>query len=87
MREEFNRDELLGIGIDEDVAIVVKGDRFEVIGKENGEVLVYDPKSWRRDTPVEEKWVTLRTGGSYDLASRRVLKAAAGADGVLKSTP
>ncbi|NIP97426.1 MAG: hypothetical protein GWO24_29930, partial [Akkermansiaceae bacterium] len=30
MREEFNRDELLGIGIDEDVAIVVKGDRFEV---------------------------------------------------------
>lgn len=77
MREEFNRAEMLGIGIDEDVAIVVVGDRFEVIGKENGAVLVYDPKSWKEDTPAKKKWVTLRTGGRYDLKSRQVIKAAA----------
>ena len=34
------RPELLGIGIDEDTAIVVRGDRFEVIG--NGYVAIYD---------------------------------------------
>lgn len=75
MREEFDRAELLGIGIDEDVAIVVSGDRFEVIGKEQGAVLVYDPKSWAPDTPDDKKWVTLRTGGVYDLRERRVIRA------------
>ena len=35
-----NRPELLGIGIDENTAIVVKGDVFEVIGKSY--VLIYD---------------------------------------------
>jgi cyanophycinase len=73
MRKEFDRAALLGIGIDEDVAIVVQGDRFEVIGKENGAVLVYDPKKWKEKTPDKEKWVTLRTGGSYDLKGRKVL--------------
>ena len=34
------RPELLGIGIDEDTAIVVQGDRFEVIGQ--GYVAIYD---------------------------------------------
>lgn len=74
MRKEFNRAALLGIGIDEDVAIVVQGDRFEVIGKENGAVLVYDPKKWKEDTPDTEKWETLRTGGTYDLKTRQVIK-------------
>ena len=73
MRREFNREAMLGIGIDEDVAIVVKGDRFEVIGKEEGAVLVYDPKKWGKDTPIEKKWETIRTGGVFDLKSRRVL--------------
>jgi cyanophycinase len=73
MRKEFDRAALLGIGIDEDVAIVVKGDRFEVIGKENGAVLVYDPKKWKEDTPDPEKWETLRTGGTYDLKARKVI--------------
>jgi cyanophycinase len=76
MREEFDRAEMLGIGIDEDVAIVVQGDRFEVIGKENGAVLVYDPKKWTEETPDEEKWVTIRKGGSYDLKGRMVLEGA-----------
>jgi len=73
MREEFKRTELLGIGIDEDVAIVVRGDQFEVIGKENGAVLVYDPKSWKADTPAEKKWITVRKGARYDLQNRKVI--------------
>ena len=73
MRPEFDRGAMLGIGIDEDVAIVVKRDRFEVIGKEKGAVLVYDPRKWKQDTPVEEKWETIRTGALFDLAQRRVL--------------
>ena len=65
---------MLGIGIDEDVAIVVKGDQFEVIGKDKGAVLVYDPKSWKKETPDEKKWVTLINGQKYDLKARKVLK-------------
>ena len=74
MRKEFDRAKLLGIGIDEDVAIVVKGDQFEIIGKDKGAVLVYDPKSWTKDTPDEKKWVTVRKGSKYDLKNRKVLK-------------
>ena len=73
MRRQFNREAMLGIGIDEDVAIVVKGDRFEVIGKEKGVVLVYDPRKWRKDTPIEKKWETIRTGGVFDLKNRKVV--------------
>jgi cyanophycinase-like exopeptidase len=74
MQKEFNRAELLGIGIDEDVAIVVKGDQFKVIGKDNGEVLVFDPKSWKKNTPDEKKWITLTTGQKYDLKTRKILR-------------
>jgi len=73
MRKEFDREALLGIGIDEDVAIVVKGDRFEVIGKENGKALVYDPKKWQAETPDTKKWETLRTGQHYDLKERKII--------------
>ena len=74
MRKEFDRAALLGIGIDEDVAIVVSGDQFEVIGKKGGEVLVYDPRKWLKRTPAEEKWETIRTGGSFDLKNRKIIK-------------
>jgi cyanophycinase len=77
MNKEFDRAAMLGIGIDEDVAIVVKGDRFEVIGKEGGAVLVYDPRKWKEDTPDEKKWVTVREGGSYDLKTREVIRESA----------
>ena len=77
MRKEFNRAELLGIGIDEDVAIVVQGDQFSIIGKDQGMVLVYDPKSWKKDTPDKEKWVTLKKGDRYDLAKRKAIPASA----------
>lgn len=78
MRKEFDRAAMLGIGIDEDVAIVVRGDHFEVIGKEKGAVLIYDPRKWKEDTPVEGKWETVRTGGSFDLRNRKVLAKGAG---------
>jgi len=78
MRKEFDRAAMLGIGIDEDVAIVVQGDRFEVIGKEKGAVLVYDPRKWRKDTLVEAKWETVRTGDSFDLRNRKVLVKGSG---------
>lgn len=73
MRAEFDRAALLGIGIDEDVAIVVQGDEFEIIGKDGGQVLVYDPKKWQADTPDEKKWVTLTKGERYDLGARQVV--------------
>jgi cyanophycinase len=73
MRKEFDRAALLGIGIDEDVAIVVTGDQFEIIGKDNGQVLVYDPKSWEPGMPDEEKWDTLTKGQRYDLGSRAIV--------------
>ena len=75
MRQEFDRSKMLGIGIDEDVAIVVTGDRFEIIGKENGQVLIYDPKKWKQSTPDHKKWQTLEKGQKYDLKSRQVVHA------------
>jgi cyanophycinase len=74
MRKDFDRAAMLGIGIDEDVAIVVQGDRFEVIGKKDGAVLVYDPRKWKADTPETKKWETLKTGGRYDLSQRKIIK-------------
>jgi cyanophycinase len=58
---------LLGIGIDESTAIVVQGDRFEVIGK--SKVFIHDAKY----TPGEDgrKWYTLSAGDRFDLASRK----------------
>lgn len=42
-----NRPELLGIGIDENTVIVVKGDVFEVIGESY--VIIYDKSFWSRE--------------------------------------
>lgn len=54
------RPHLLGIGLDEDTAIVVRGDRAEVIGA--GRVLFHDAK--------QPEWTELRAGQSYDLKKR-----------------
>ena len=62
--------ELLGIGLDEDTAIIVHGDRFEVMGR--GPVGVYDARSaaWKTSTP----WQTLRPGEAFNLKARAVVK-------------
>jgi cyanophycinase len=61
---------LLGIGISEGTAIVVRGDRFEVIGK--AQVAIHDTTHPR---PAGEKpYITLQAGDRYDMKARQVLK-------------
>jgi cyanophycinase len=57
--------ELLGIGIDEDTAIVVQGDRFEVIGQ--GYVAIYDHK---RLIPPNGRFYFLAPGDRFNLKTR-----------------
>jgi cyanophycinase len=61
---------LLGIGIDEATALVVRGAVGEVIGR--GSVHFYDD----RHSPLpagERNYQTVATGGKYDLVERRIL--------------
>lgn len=57
---------LLGIGIDEDTAIVVAGDGFEVVGR--SVVAIYDN---RRTLAGEGRFYFLRAGDTYDLKTRQ----------------
>lgn len=61
--------ELLGIGLDEDTAIVVRGDRFEVIGE--GYVAIYDA---RRELRSGGDFYFLSPGDVFDLATRTPLR-------------
>lgn len=70
--------ELLGIGLDEDTAIVVTGDTFEVIGSHY--VLMYDGTFWStegsnlKQLPSKENlFYFLSSGDKYDLKSRKVI--------------
>jgi cyanophycinase len=69
--------ELLGIGIDEDTAIIVQGNEFEVIGTKY--VSIYDGTFWSPyfneiDTlkTGENKFYVLKNGDKYNLKERRV---------------
>jgi cyanophycinase len=68
--------QLLGIGIDESTAIVVKNDTFEVVGPSY--VAIYDGKFWRRDNnpvvPPQPTFYLLKAGDKYDLKTREVIK-------------
>lgn len=73
-----NRPELLGIGIDESTAIVVKGDVFEVIGESY--VIIYDNSFWSRESNElkqlpnkNELFYYLRSGDEYNLRERKVI--------------
>jgi cyanophycinase len=59
--------DLLGIGIDESTAIVVCGDRFQVIGK--SKVAIYDPHY--KPAPGGERYYFLAVGDQFDLKHRR----------------
>ena len=61
--------ELLGIGIDESTAIVVDGDRFEVIGK--SKVFIHDANY--RPGPDGKRYYLLSAGDHFDLKTRRKL--------------
>jgi cyanophycinase len=73
-----NRPELLGIAIDESTAIVVKGDKFEVVG--DSKVLVYDGTFWSREGSAlktvpskENRFYFLQDGDRYNLKERKVV--------------
>ena len=57
--------ELLGIGLDEDTAIVVEGDRFEVIGQSYA--VIYDNQ---RQIRPGGRFYFLAPGDRYDMGSR-----------------
>ena len=61
---------LLGIGISEGTAIIVKGDQFEVIGK--SKVAIHD--STRTVETGEKPYLVLSSGDRYDMKARRVIR-------------
>ena len=67
---------LLGIGLDENTAIVVQGDEFEVIGRSF--VAIFDFGLWHESDTVESplanggKFFLLRAGDRYNVHERRV---------------
>jgi len=61
--------DLLGIGLDEDTAIIVRGDRFEVIG--SSYALIYDR---RTTTGRDGTFYFLAPGDGYDLGTRRATR-------------
>ncbi len=66
---------LLGIGLSEGTAIVVTGDRFEVIGK--WKVAVHD--NTRPYQPWEKPYFVLSPGDAYNMQARRIEKYGTGA--------
>lgn len=76
--------ELLGIGIDESTAIVVKGDILEVIGESY--VIIYDKSFWSIEhNPFDEEtqkelpnknqlFYFLKSGDKYNLRDRKVIR-------------
>ena len=73
------RPHMLGIGIDENTAIVVRGDSFEVIG--SSYVLIYDNTRQIPPDPPETlrtvggPFYALRGGDVYDLRTREAIRA------------
>lgn len=67
MNPAIDRESLLGIGIDEATGIVVRKNEFEVIGKSDGVVLLYDPRSWK---PDGAPYQTLHIGAKYNMQDR-----------------
>jgi len=62
--------DLLGIGLSEDTAIIVKGDTFEVLG--SWKVAVHD--STRLYQPWEKPYYVLSRGDVYNMKTRTVVK-------------
>ena len=72
------RPELLGIGLDENTGIIVKGDLFTVFG--SSYVAIYDGTRWsaERDTTYQlpsgsEEFYLLRQGDRYDMLYRKIV--------------
>lgn len=67
--------EMLGIGIDERTAIIVKHDRFEVIGVSY--VAIYDAGQWKKqkekDGKINHPFFYLGSGQQFDLKNRKLI--------------
>jgi cyanophycinase len=69
---------LLGIGLDENTAIVVKGNEFEVMGQSY--VAVYDYQLWQENSATKRKlqngarFFLLRKGDRYNVKTREVTR-------------
>lgn len=68
--------EYLGIGLSEDTAIVVTGDRFEVIGR--WKVTVHD--NTHAYQPWDKPYDVLSVGDVYDMKARKIVKYGNGAN-------
>lgn len=73
---------LLGIGIDENTAVLVQGNRMEVLGESF--VAIYDQNLWYNNPgdslyiPNDGKFFLLRRGDVYDVKERNVIRWAGG---------
>lgn len=67
---------LLGIGLSERTAIIVKGDEFEVVGK--SKVAVHD--NTRLHQRGEKPYSVLSAGDVYDMKARKIVKLGTGAN-------
>ena len=68
---------LLGIGLSEGTAIIVKGDSFEVMGK--WKVSIHDSTALRQ--PWEKEFFVLSPGDVYNMKTRRIEKYGDGTSG------
>jgi len=66
--------DLLGIGLSEDTAIIVKGDTFEVMG--SWKVAIHD--NTRLYQPWEKPYYILSAGDAYNMKTRKIVKLANG---------
>ncbi|HEY9117096.1 MAG TPA: cyanophycinase [Roseivirga sp.] len=71
--------QLLGIAIDENTAMLVSGNEFEVIGQSY--VMIYDGTHWDqtqnkfvKNEAHQERFHVLRKGGKYNLLERKVIR-------------
>ncbi len=62
--------DLLGIGIDQGTAIIVRKNIFQVSGR--GQVYIFNPELWGED-PNEWGYETLQSGTAYDMKLRKVV--------------
>ncbi len=67
--------DLLGMAIDENTAVLVTGNSFEVLGQHY--VLIYDGTYWNQKTNSYQKgdkvFHLMRAGGKYDMSTRKVI--------------
>lgn len=63
---------LLGIGLSESTAIIVKGDQFEIIGK--AQVAIHD--HGHKPTEGEKPYQLLNVGDRYDMKTRKITRLA-----------